>query len=133
VDVFEVAATQANPGDCNMLTKSPCLAGQVIKVSKHVPETFPVSSEFSNRNPRTNGMAFPFFDYSLIYTFCTYTSHLHTLEKDPQTVVVVVVDVEADPDETDVDETESDDTLGIEPMIITHPLALSYLALTSPV
>jgi hypothetical protein len=88
VDVLEVAATQANPGDCNMLTKSLCLAGQVIKVSKHVPETFPVSSEFSNRNPRTNGMAFPFFDYSLIYTFCTYTSHLHTLEKDPQTVVV---------------------------------------------
>jgi hypothetical protein len=111
VDVLDVAATQANPGDCNMLTKSLRLAGQVIKVSKHVPETFPVSSEFSNRNPRTNGMAFPFFDYSLIYTFCTYTSHLHTLEKDPQTAVA----------------------LGIEPMIITHPLALSYLALTSPI
>jgi hypothetical protein len=66
VDVFEDAAKQANPGDCKMLTKSAALAGHVTIVSKHAPEMFPVSSEFSNLIPRTNGMVFPFFAYFLI-------------------------------------------------------------------
>jgi hypothetical protein len=80
VDVFEDAAKQANPGDCKMLTKSAALAGHDTIVSKHAPETFPVSSEFSNLIPRTNGMVFPFFAYLInyIYTFWTYTFQRHT-------------------------------------------------------
>jgi hypothetical protein len=87
VDVFEDAAKQANPGDCKMLTKSAALAGHVTIVSKHAPEMFPVSSEFSNLIPRTNGMVFPFFAYlnliNHIYTFWTYTTHWHTELKTP--------------------------------------------------
>lgn len=66
VAVLEEADKQANPGDCKMLTKSAALAGHVTIVCKHAPETFPVSSEFSNLIPRTNGMVFPFFAYFLI-------------------------------------------------------------------
>ena len=87
VDVFDDAAKQANPGDCKMLTRSAALAGHVTIVSKHAPETFPVSSEFSNLIPRTNGMVFPFFAYFLIIiydTFWTYTTQRHTELKLPR-------------------------------------------------
>ena len=78
VDVFEDAAKQANPGDCKMLTKSAALAGHDTIVSKHAPETFPVSSEFSNLIPRTNGMVFPFFAYFLII-FMILFGHIHSI------------------------------------------------------
>jgi len=116
VDVLEDAAKQANPGDCKMLTKSAALAGHVTIVSKHAPEMFPVSSEFSNLIPRTNGMVFPFFAYLInyIYTFWTYTIHWHTELKTP----ILQTHTYPYPQDIEIDEHMH----GTDPIISTHPV-----------